>query len=466
MNQFPQYTEPRSQLSGPDHFAMQQDYQLYPSESDTYIASMAQQSMMDPHSSAPSKGLYILSPAPWPQNAVCPDQVNPLPMDLTYHPAVTDLSPSVWAGNASAISGPESPQSSNSSWANAGCYMSPPYSCDDSLLPPQEYWDSPSPSASAGFDRSVAPSDVVQTYPDPEPIVDSSYASQPVIDSFSLSLNTPDAFNNTSPSPCLSSTIPDSAPSHVVPVPSQTASKTTKSRASNRVTKRQPAKKPSQKAGPTSAPRCASKAKPNGKKTPETSNRLFVCSFSRYGCPSTFVSKNEWKRHVASQHVQLGFYRCDVGRCNLNNLSRDDNQVSEDGASCDEVRLVNDFNRKDLFTQHQRRMHAPWVKRNRKQPVTEDERHSFEMTLDEVRARCWHEQRKAPFHSRCGFCGQEFAGPRSWNERMEHVGRHYEKSDIPLDAEAEDHALHKWAIESGVVRFADGQWKLASVVDK
>ncbi|PLB51015.1 hypothetical protein P170DRAFT_474562 [Aspergillus steynii IBT 23096] len=446
---------------------MQQDYQLYPSDSDSYVTSMAQPSMMEPQSSAPSKGLYMLAPAPWPQNAVCPDQVNPLPMDMTYHPAVADFSPSAWGGNVSTISGPESPQSSNSSWANAGCYMSPPYSCDDSLLPPQEYWDSPSPSASADFDRSVAPSDVVQNYPEPEPIVGSGYAPQPVVNGFSLSLNTPDAFSNASPSPSMSPTFQEPVPSQALPVPSPTpAPNPPKTKSSHRVTKRQPAKKPSQKAGPTSAPLCTSKAKPNGKKAPEASNRLFVCSFSHYGCPSTFVSKNEWKRHVASQHVQLGFFRCDVGRCNLNNLSRDNNQVSEDGASCDEVRLVNDFNRKDLFTQHQRRMHAPWVKRNRKQPVTEDERHNFELTLDEVRARCWHEQRTAPLRSQCGFCGQEFSGPRSWNERMEHVGRHYEKSDVPLDAEAEDHALREWAVESGVVRLADGQWKLTSIVDK
>ncbi|KAK1142768.1 hypothetical protein N8T08_007400 [Aspergillus melleus] len=468
MNHFPPFPEPQSQLSAPDHLAMHQDYQLYPSDSESYVTSIAQQSMMGDQPQAPYKSLYMLSPAPWPPSAVRPDQVSSLPMDMTYHPTVADLSPSAWGGNVSTISGPESPQSSSSSWVNADCYMSPPYSCDDSLLQPQEYWDSPSPSASADFDRSVAPSEVVQHYPDPEPIVGSGYAPQPIVGSFSLPLNTPGAFVDASPSPSLPATFQEPAPSsHVMPVPSQTsASKSLKTKSSHRVTKRSPAKKPSPKTWPTSAPRCTAKTKPNGKKTSEASNRLFVCSFSRYGCPSTFVSKNEWKRHVASQHVQLGFYRCDVGRCNLNNLSGDNHQMSEDGASCDEVRLVNDFNRKDLFTQHQRRMHAPWVKRNRKQPVTEEERHEFELTLDVVRARCWHEQRTAPPHSQCGFCGQEFAGPRSWNERMEHVGRHYEKRDVSLEAEAEDPALRDWAIESGVVRLAEGQWKLTSLVDK
>ncbi|EZF70942.1 hypothetical protein H105_06858 [Trichophyton soudanense CBS 452.61] len=40
-------------------------------------------------------------------------------------------------------------------------------------------------------------------------------------------------------------------------------------------------------------------------------DRIFTCVFAPYGCTSSFASKNEWKRHVLSQHLQLGFYRCD-----------------------------------------------------------------------------------------------------------------------------------------------------------
>ena len=54
--------------------------------------------------------------------------------------------------------------------------------------------------------------------------------------------------------------------------------------------------------------------------------RIFTCSFAPYGCQSTFVSKNEWKRHVTSQHLQLGFYRCDVGKCSINSQSATSNQ--------------------------------------------------------------------------------------------------------------------------------------------
>jgi len=71
--------------------------------------------------------------------------------------------------------------------------------------------------------------------------------------------------------------------------------------------------------------------------------RPFPCAFSFAGCTSTFGSKNEWKRHIASQHLCLTFYRC---------------------SSCPQSTVEgkgNEFNRKDLFTQHLRRMHAPFA---------------------------------------------------------------------------------------------------------
>ena len=120
----------------------------------------------------------------------------------------------------------------------------------------------------------------------------------------------------------------------------------------------------------------------------------FPCTFARYGCTSTFGSKNEWKRHVAIQHVQLGFYRCDVGVCNPDN--RDPH--SRDSG-------YNDFNRKDLFTMHQRRMHSPWgVAR---QPTSE-EKEGFETSLESVRQRCWRAKRQPPLRTTCGFCGRVF----------------------------------------------------------
>ena len=184
------------------------------------------------------------------------------------------------------------------------------------------------------------------------------------------------------------------------------------------------------------------------KSRPSNPPRPFVCSFAQYGCPSTFGSKNEWKRHVSSQHLQLGYYRCDVGQCNP------DNAKTKNGTPV-HVRGYNDFNRKDLFTQHQRRMHAPWPQ---SKTPSQQSKEDFEHSLEAVRERCWHENRLAPQQSVCGFCGRVFDGPSSWEERMEHVGKHYEKGD---GEEKEDDELREWAAKEGLIhRVGKGRWRL------
>ncbi|KAK4939907.1 hypothetical protein LTR10_019866 [Elasticomyces elasticus] len=198
-------------------------------------------------------------------------------------------------------------------------------------------------------------------------------------------------------------------------------------------------------AGPVSSSRSKSKRVTRSKKK-EQGAKLFPCTFHHYGCIATFASKNEWKRHVASQHLQLGFFRCDMGSC-----SQDDVRGQQRGC--------NDFNRKDLFTQHCRRMHAPWVeqKKNEKD-VTKKEKEAFEKQLDNIRARCWVDSRDAPVRSACGFCRREFVdGENSgsvsaWDQRMEHVGRHFEREGFTADREAVDEGLRQWALAYDVVR--------------
>lgn len=212
-------------------------------------------------------------------------------------------------------------------------------------------------------------------------------------------------------------------------------------------------------------------AKPRARKSPgsgakrsETSKRKFICSFSHYGCDTTLSSKNEWKRHVSIQHLQLGFYRCDVGSCNPdNNPNTPPNK-----------RVYNDFNRKDLFTQHHRRMHKPETGPGsalQPDPNSSDWR-AFEDSLEQVRNRCWHEKRKPPARSTCGFCGRTFEGEGSWNDRMEHVGGHYSR-DLPeaCREEREDEDLTNWALQENIVKEApNGRHVLvdqpASSVDK
>lgn len=182
-----------------------------------------------------------------------------------------------------------------------------------------------------------------------------------------------------------------------------------------------------------------SKTSPKFRSKDGGASRQFVCSFHHYGCPSTFASKNEWKRHVTSQHLQLGFYRCDLEPCKI--PPPDDGSPNSHGN-----RQPNDFNRKDLFTQHLRRMHSPWPARYEPKP---QETSNFENSLEAVRQRCWQTQRQPPPRSRCGFCGRIFEGPHSWEERMEHVGKHYEQRDV--QPEAEDLDLREWAIQEGII---------------
>ena len=204
--------------------------------------------------------------------------------------------------------------------------------------------------------------------------------------------------------------------------------------------------------GPTAVP--GRVTKPRSKKSPgsgakrsEPSKRRFICSFSHYGCDVSLSSKNEWKRHVSIQHLQLGFYRCDVGSCNPDN---------NPSMSSQKTKPYNDFNRKDLFTQHHRRMHKP---DSGPGSLANDQNSSdwrtFEESLEHVRNRCWHEKRRPPQRSTCGFCGRVFEGEGSWNERMEHVGGHYSR-DLPEQCreEREDEDLTNWAVQEGILKEA------------
>ncbi|KAK3116717.1 hypothetical protein LTR53_002626 [Teratosphaeriaceae sp. CCFEE 6253] len=178
-----------------------------------------------------------------------------------------------------------------------------------------------------------------------------------------------------------------------------------------------------------------------------TPARGFPCPFATYGCSSTFGSKNEWKRHVHTQHMRLGFWRCD---------------------QCGESK-PNDFNRKDLFIQHVRRMHpvapddkktAGKVKGTRAhagKDCAEDE------ALANTQKRCYRKLRLPPAKSECLLCDQVFVGPNTWEERMEHIGRHMEAAkkdeDTHVDAATwrKDVATEEWLLEhSLLVRTRNG----------
>jgi hypothetical protein len=161
--------------------------------------------------------------------------------------------------------------------------------------------------------------------------------------------------------------------------------------------------------------------------------RPFPCAFSFAGCTSTFGSKNEWKRHIASQHLCLQYYRCTA--CP---------QSAVEGKG-------NEFNRKDLFTQHLRRMHAPvHVKRAMSQGdgqlLLDWEAHVKGMQKD-----CLVTRREPPQRAACPKpdCRKEFEGQNAWEEWTEHVGRHMEKGEGPVLGA--DGLLAQWALDEGII---------------
>ena len=165
--------------------------------------------------------------------------------------------------------------------------------------------------------------------------------------------------------------------------------------------------------------------------------RPFPCAFAFAGCPSTFGSKNEWKRHIASQHLCLTSYRC--SSCS---------QSTAEGKG-------NEFNRKDLFTQHLRRMHAPFAIKKALAKGDSKLQMEWETHVKEMQATCLVTRRSPPQRSACPKpdCSSSFEGAGSWDDWTEHVGRHMEKGEagrLGIDL-----LLARWALDEGIIEMRD-----------
>ena len=101
-----------------------------------------------------------------------------------------------------------------------------------------------------------------------------------------------------------------------------------------------------------------------------------------------------------------------------------------------------DFDRKDLFTQHIKRMHVP------PNSASQAEKMAFEAQIPEIQDRCHRQLRSPPLRSRCIYCPDKvFEGPGSWTDRLEHVGKHLEKNDVKKEDEIEDEDLREWMMQ-------------------
>lgn len=181
--------------------------------------------------------------------------------------------------------------------------------------------------------------------------------------------------------------------------------------------------------------------------------RPFPCAFSFAGCISTFGSKNEWKRHIASQHLCLTYYRC--SSCPM--------QAAPNGGDNTAMGRGNEFNRKDLFTQHLRRMHAPFSIKKATAKGDPRLQAEWEAHVKEMQQSCLINRRQPPQRSACPKpdCQSLFEGPGSWDEWTEHVGRHMEKGEggrLGVDSH-----LAKWALDEGIIeRKEDGKYRLTN----
>ncbi|KAF2009851.1 hypothetical protein BU24DRAFT_65786 [Aaosphaeria arxii CBS 175.79] len=189
-------------------------------------------------------------------------------------------------------------------------------------------------------------------------------------------------------------------------------------------------------------------AKSSAKKNAD-SKQPFPCTLAIYGCQSKFSSKNEWKRHMNTQHIKLGFWRCDL--CITTTDPEDAGSVYH-----------NDFNRKDLFRQHLRRMHTTHPKGTSGGsdiPVTE-------ANIVEHEHRCYRHLRENPQHSNCLFCDAVFTGANSWDDRMDHVGRHLEKDRRPetydVSAWKVDPMLESYLLDEGLIKRNHDGWSIGN----
>lgn len=184
-----------------------------------------------------------------------------------------------------------------------------------------------------------------------------------------------------------------------------------------------------------------------------THTRPFICTFQRYGCKATVGSKNEWKRHINVQHLHLETWRCDLEPCNQQKPKTGTTSTAASPtlgkkASPTEVR-DHGFDRKDLFTQHMKRMHAP------PDSASHAEKATFDASIARSQDRCHRQLRSPPARSRCPYCPDKvFEGPGSWTDRLEHVGKHLEKNDVKKEEEVEDEDVREWMMQQGFM-----EWK-------
>ena len=116
-------------------------------------------------------------------------------------------------------------------------------------------------------------------------------------------------------------------------------------------------------------------------------------------CDRNFGSKNDWKRHENSQHIQLEFWKC--------------TEKLKDGGSCGVP-----YHRRDSFKHH----------------LDKDHGIHDQAAVD---ARCNEARNGRNFEARfwCGFCAEIIdlgkTGGLAWSQRFDHIDEHFTGKNSP-----------------------------------
>jgi hypothetical protein len=183
----------------------------------------------------------------------------------------------------------------------------------------------------------------------------------------------------------------------------------------------------------------------------------FICVFNFAGCEGKFASRNKWESHVTYHH--LDFYRwvCDIEACrNIFYLSENGNLVLKS----------REFEQKDIFTEHFRRMHMPFSSKGKEKGNQE-----WEERLKEIQINCRRGTRDPPTKISCPNCRANFQGVNSWDKMIDHLGGGCKESDWPggifelLGTEGlESNPFVHWALQEKIIeRGLGSRYRLCGV---
>jgi uncharacterized C2H2 Zn-finger protein len=113
----------------------------------------------------------------------------------------------------------------------------------------------------------------------------------------------------------------------------------------------------------------------------------------------------------------------------------------------------NEYNRKDAFARHLRRVHYPDLASEDLFPAS---------TIKAAQERCHVKLRELPIHTNCPFCASVF---RCWEDKLEHIANHLEGKE-KLGRGKEDIVLKNWMIKEAFLERRENKWRLCELKKK